>query len=57
MKKKAKKAVSHKRTSGTKLMFLSVILLLIVFEALYILRDHHLNSNALPQVAGVSSSR
>ena len=50
-KKKQKKA---KPMSNSKLLFLSVVLLLIVVEALYIVKSQ---TPEAPQVAGVSTSR
>ena len=54
-KKKRTGSPTKKKVSSTRLMFLSVILLLIVFEALYILKDHHLSTKNTSEVAGVSS--
>lgn len=56
-KKTTKRAVKKKRMSNTKLMFLSFILLFIVFEALYILKGQHEARQANSgerQVAGAS---
>lgn len=46
--------------SNTHLLVASVILLLVVFEALYLLRDQHIqqaNSGLMQEVAGVATSR
>lgn len=54
-KKSSKRKDSKKRISNTKLMFLSFILLFIIFEALYILKSH--TSPQEPEVAGISVER
>lgn len=51
-KKVVRKAGKSKKLSNTKLMFLSIILLFIVFEALYILKSQ--TQQQVRQVAGVS---
>jgi hypothetical protein len=53
MKKKRIKRAT-KRMSNTKLMFLGLVLLFIIFEALFILKGQPENQ---PQVAGVETSR
>lgn len=57
-KRKTHKKVQRKaKISNTKLMFLSIILLLIVFEALYILKgnvESLLSKSPERNVAGVS---
>jgi hypothetical protein len=57
MKKKAKvrKATKKQTLSNSKLLFLSVILLLVVFEALYMVKNQI--SSAQPQVAGISTHK
>lgn len=56
MKKKVKsKKTVRRTTSNTKLLFLSLILLFIVFEALYIVKGQI--SPQAPQVAGVSTQK
>ncbi len=57
MKKKAKvkKAVKKQSLTNSKLLFLSVILLLVIFEALYVLKGQVTSSQ--PQVAGISNHR
>jgi len=62
MKKKGKgKVRSPKRLSNTKLMFLSIILLFIVFEALYVMKAQgSLQANSQDQeqsVAGASTQK
>lgn len=55
MKKKGKVKRSGKRISNNKLLFLSVILLFIVFEALYMLKGSI--ETHQQQVAGVSTQK
>lgn len=61
MKKKKVHAKSHKKTelSTSKIMFLSIVLLFIIFEALYIVKGQNqlAKSQSHKDVAGVSSSR
>lgn len=54
-KKKASKKVSQKRISNTKLMFLSLMLLFIVFEALFVLKDQTQTQRS--EVAGITTNR
>jgi len=55
-KSKARKVVKSKQSlSNSKLLFLSVILLLVVFEALYMVKNQI--SSAQPQVAGISTHK
>lgn len=55
MPRKKVKRSSKKRLSNTKLMFLSFLLLFIVFEALFILKAQTTEKPA--EVAGVSTSK
>ncbi|MDO8269203.1 MAG: hypothetical protein Q7T54_00855 [Candidatus Levybacteria bacterium] len=59
-KKAVKRIPKSKKITTTKLMFLSIILLFIVFEALYIVKSQQssVQSNSLQQsVAGASSQK
>jgi hypothetical protein len=53
MKKKNRTKSKKTVFDNTKLLFLSLILLFIVIEALFILRNHT-QSNNVPEVAGAS---
>lgn len=55
MRKKTKKRIRRKGISNTKLMFLSILLLFIVLEALFILKVQQ--SPQVSEVAGTSSTR
>ncbi len=59
-RKKASKGSRKKSDmSASKIMFLSIILLFIVFEALYIVKGQNqlANNNSVRQVAGVNTSK
>jgi flagellar biogenesis protein FliO len=57
--KKKRTAGTSKKLSNTKLMFLSIILLFIVFEALYVMKaQNSLQANSQSQsVAGASTHK
>lgn len=53
--KSSKRTTSNTRISNTKLMFLSFMLLFIIFEALFILKNHQ--SSQTSEVAGISAEK
>lgn len=61
MKKKKARTHAHKKTdlSTSKIMFLSIILLFIIFEALYIVKGQNqlAQSHNQKDVAGISTSK
>lgn len=58
-KKGVKKARKKLDMSASKIMFLSIILLFIVFEALYIVKGQNqlARNSSLQQVAGANTSK